>query len=207
MSILSALSYKLVVLGLFPNPQQPGKWRLITDLSSPEGFSINEGIASRLSSLSYTSVDEAVTRVLELGRSTVLAKFDIQGAYRLVPVHPVDRVPLGMKWYGALYVDAALPFGLRLAPKLFTAVADALLWILGSHGVGEGIHYLDNFLILGQTGTDECGRALALGLELCRFLGVTVAIQKTEGPATSLSFLGIVLNTEKMVIQLPQDKI
>ena len=66
--------------------------------------------------------------------------------------------------------------------------------------------YLNDFLILGQTGTDECERDLALSLELCKFLGVTVATQKTEGPATSLSFLGIVLNTDKMVIQLPQDK-
>ena len=152
-------------------------------------------------------MDDAVRRVLELRRGTVLAKFDLQGAYRLVPVHPVDRVLLGMKWDGAVYVDAALPFDLRLAPKLFTAVAYVLLWILGSHGVREGIHYLDDFLILGQAGTDECERALALSLELCKILGVTVATKKTEGPATTLSFLGIVLDTEKMVIRLPQDKL
>ena len=96
-------------------------------------------------------MDEDIRRVLELGRGTVLAKFDIQGAYRLVPVHPVDRVLLGMKRDGAVYVDAALPFGLRLAPKLFTAVVDTLLWILGSHGVREGIHYHDDFLILGPS--------------------------------------------------------
>ena len=108
-------------------------------------------------------------------------KFDLQGAYRLVPVHPVDPVLLGMKWDGAVYVDAALPFGLLSAPKLFTAVADALLWILGSHGVREGIHYLDDFLIRGQAGTDECERTLALSLELCNILGVTVAKKTQRG--------------------------
>ena len=88
--------------GVIPKPHQPGKWRLITDLSSPEGSSINDGIATRLCSLSYTSVDDAVRSVLELWQGTVLAKFDLQGAYRLVPVHPVDRVLLGMKWDGAV---------------------------------------------------------------------------------------------------------
>ena len=39
----------------------------------------------------------------------------------MVPVHPEDRLLLGMPWNRALYVDAALPFGLRSAPKIFNA--------------------------------------------------------------------------------------
>ena len=41
-------------------PHQPGKWRLIVDLSHPKGFSINDGIEAELCSLKYTSVEEAV---------------------------------------------------------------------------------------------------------------------------------------------------
>ena len=104
-------------------------------------------------------------------------------------------------------MDGALPFGLRSAPKLFTAVADALLWIIGSHGVREGIHYLDDFLILGRAGTEECSEGLERSLQLCKNLGVTVAPQKTEGPATALSFLGICLDTDEMIIKLPQEKL
>ena len=33
-------------IGLIPKPHQPGKWRLIVDLSSPRGASVNEAIAS-----------------------------------------------------------------------------------------------------------------------------------------------------------------
>ena len=64
--------------------------------------------------------------VLELGTGTLLAKLDIQNAYRIIPVHPADRRLLGMSWRGHLYVDSVLPFGLQSAPKVFTAVADAL---------------------------------------------------------------------------------
>ena len=193
--------------GVIPKPHQPGKWRLITDLSSPEGFSVNDGITPQLCSVSYSSVDDAVQAVGRLGKGALLAKFDLENAYRLVPVHPVDRLLLGMKWEGDVYIDGALPFGLRSAPKLFTAIADALLWIMGSHGVQEGIHYLDDFLVLGPAGSDMCGRALVTSLDICRELGVTVAPQKTEGPVTSLSFLGILLDTERMELRLPNDKL
>ena len=168
---------------------------------------MNDGITPQLCSVSYSSVDDAVQAVGRLGKGALLAKFDLENAYRLVPVHPVDRLLLGMKWEGDVYIDGALPFGLRSAPKLFTAIADALLWIMGSHGVQEGIHYLDDFLVLGPAGSDMCGRALVTSLDICRELGVTVAPQKTEGPVTSLSFLGILLDTERMELRLPNDKL
>ena len=53
------------------------------------------------------------------------SKIDIKSAYRIVPVHPEDRPLLGMRWQGKIYVDATLPFGLRSAPKIFNALADA----------------------------------------------------------------------------------
>ena len=40
-----------------------GKWRLILDLSSPEGHSLNDGIQESLCSLWYVSVDDAVYAV------------------------------------------------------------------------------------------------------------------------------------------------
>ena len=64
----------------------------------------------------------------------------------MVPVHPDDRRLLGMRWHGDILVDTALPFGLRSAPKVFSAVADALLWAMHQNGVINGLHYLDDFL-------------------------------------------------------------
>ena len=43
--------------GVIPKKYQLGKWRLITDLSYPEGSSVNDAIDPSLCSLSYTSVD------------------------------------------------------------------------------------------------------------------------------------------------------
>ena len=84
--------------GVIPKPHQRGKWRLITDLSSPKGWSVNDGVAPSLCSASYASVDDAVRCILSLGVGALLAKFDMASAYRTVPVHPVDRMLLGMRW-------------------------------------------------------------------------------------------------------------
>ncbi len=155
----------------------------------------------------YVVVDDAVKIIVRLGRGTVLAKFDLESAYRAVPVHPQDRLLLGMTWNGQQYVDGALPFGLRSAPKLFTALADGLLWIMGCHGVRESIHYLDDFLICGPPGSSECGAALASSLSLCRNLGFRIANNKVDGPSTCIPFLGIIIDTEAGVLSLPADKL
>ncbi len=39
---------------------RPNKWRLIVNLSAPEGNSVNDGISKELASLSYVKVDDVV---------------------------------------------------------------------------------------------------------------------------------------------------
>lgn len=80
-------------------------------------------------------MDDAVRAVLGLSKKTEMAKLGIENTYRIVPVHPDDHLLLGMSWKGRVYGDMALPFGLRSAPKLFNAVADALQWIFLENGV------------------------------------------------------------------------
>ena len=106
-----------------------------------------------------------------------------------------------------LLVDGALPFGLRSAPKLFTALADALLWIMGQHGVVHMWHYLDDFLILGPPQSDLCRQHLETNLGLCKRLGIPIATHKLEGPAPGLSFLGIQIDSVSGTLSLPAEKL
>ena len=107
------------LLGLIPKKNKPGKWRMIVDLSSPRGSSINDGISSDVASLQYTSIDDLAALVVSQGKGSYLVKADIQEAYRMVPVHLEDQHLLGVKWNGAVFIDKVLPFGLRSAPKIF----------------------------------------------------------------------------------------
>ena len=125
---LAPVGTQLSHFGVIPKSSQPGKWRLILDLSSPDGRSVNGGIEPELCSLQYLRLDEVVCQIGRWGEGTLLAKMDVASAYRIVPVHPGDRPMLGMQWNGAIFFDTRLPFSLRSAPKPFTALADALQW-------------------------------------------------------------------------------
>ena len=135
--------------GVIPK-SEPGSWRLILDLSYSKGRSVNDGISSEICSLSYMTVDDAARAIITMGQGALLAKVDIKSAYRIIPVHPDDHPLLGMMWKGALYVDSALPFGLRSAPKISTSLADTLEWRLKRMGLQQVFHYLDDFLIVAR---------------------------------------------------------
>ena len=112
-------------IGAIPKGQS-GKWRLITDLSHPAGCSINDANDPDLRSLTYTTVERVAQRVMRSGAGALMAKVDIESAYRLVPVHTQDRTLLGILWEGSMFVDVMLPFGLQSVPKIINAVADAI---------------------------------------------------------------------------------
>ena len=75
-------------IGLIPKGGQTAKFRLIVDLSSPQGASVNDGIDPEFCSLSFSSVDEAVAQVRQCSPGALMAKLDLRSAYRKVPVHP-----------------------------------------------------------------------------------------------------------------------
>ena len=137
----------------------------------------------------------------------MLAKIDIQSAFRLLPVHPEDRHLLTMSWKGEVYIDHCIPFGLQLAPKLFNTLADLLSWAAQKAGVSYLIHYLDDYLTMGPPLSQICQHNVDIFTSLCKGLGVPLATDKLEAPATSLSILGIILNTCRMEIRLPTDKL
>ncbi len=165
-------------IGVTPKGHQQNKWRLIVDLSFPVGGSVNDGISRDLASLSYVKIDDLVNLILALGRNCLLAKLDIKSAFRIVPVHPADRHLLGMRWRDKLYVDSVLSFGLRSAPKIFNALADALEWVLQDHGVRFVRHYLDDFMLMGPPGSNECSQAIEMTNSICELLGVPLAPEK-----------------------------
>ena len=194
-------------IGIIPKKNKPGKWRLIVDLSSPTDASVNDGIQKELCSLSYTSIDAVADKVLSLGKGTFIAKMDIKQAYRMVPVNPTDRWLLGMRWEDQVFVDKTLPFGLRSAPLIFSAIADALAWIMKQRGVSFVDHYIDDFVTLGAPLSMECATNLQIMVSTCKDTGTPVEPDKTEGPSTTITFLGIEIDSIAMELRLPADKL
>ena len=57
----------------------------------------------------------------------------------------MDRHLLATAWRGKSFVEGALPFSLRSAPKIFAALADALEYIIKQMGVEHLWHFLDDY--------------------------------------------------------------
>ena len=175
--------------------------------SLPIGHSVNDGISPELSLLQYAKVDNAVDIIRKLGRGTQLVKLDIKDAYRIVPVHLADYHLLGIEWRGFTYIDWALPFKLRSAPKVFNVVADLIAWVLACKGVNCQLRYLDDFLLIVAHHSQLGHEFLAITPQTLAWLGVPVATHKTEGSTTTLVFLGILIDTNNFELQLLTEKL
>ena len=183
-----------------------GSVRLILDLSSPRGSCVNEGIDPSLYSVKYCSFDDALNLIHINGRSSFMVKADIKHAFRLCPVSPSDWHLLGYSWCNQFYFDFRLPFGSRSSPYIFNSFANLLCWILQSvFAISYIIHYLDDFFIC-HSSFSECLQDKERLIKAFSHLNVPLAEGKLIGPSTTITFLGIEIDTISQTIKLPADK-
>ena len=67
--------------GVIPKKGQPGKWRLIVELSPPNWSSVNDGISPDELTMEYIHVDHIIRMVSQHGPGALMAKFDVAAAY------------------------------------------------------------------------------------------------------------------------------
>ena len=71
----------------------------------------------------------------------------------------------------------------------------------------RGATLSDYFLLVGPASQDHCQNSVRAMLVLCGNLGIPVALDKLEDPASTLTFLGITLDTVNQELRLPADKL
>jgi hypothetical protein len=194
-------------LGLVPK-KEPGEFRVIHHLSFPEGGSINDYIPAQFKAVQYQSIDNAITLIRQLGPGTLLAKTDIENAFKQIPIHPSDFELLGFQFNDLYYYDKTLPFGLSYSCNLFETFSSVLHWILKhKFSVARCVHVLDDFLSIGPPRSSVCYSALMSFYQLAQDIHLPVKSSKTVYPTTSLTFLGLEIDTVLFEIRLPQDKL
>jgi len=188
-------------------PKESGGIRLIHDCSQPEGLSLNDYVRDTFK-LKYQTVKSALEHITP---GCYLAKVDLQSAYRSVGLHPSQSQFTGIKWkfsgekdYTYLY-DRSLPFGAKKSPGIFHRLTQSVRRMMKRRGYTV-IAYLDDFLLIAET-HQQCLDGLNTLLCLLRALGFSIAWNKTEGPTTSLIFLGVLINTNSMSLHLPEQKV
>ncbi len=186
------------------------KKRLIIDLSSPHNSTvpcINSLILLNEFSLRYHDIEQAVELIKITGRGAWLAKLDITSTFKVMPIHPDAWHLFGIRWLGKYYFAVRLTFGCKSSPKIFDMLSEAVCWILSNnYAIPHLIHLLDDFLVVSPPDAIPAAHILTVQ-KVFSELGIPIAQEKTMGPATSIEFLGINLDSVKFQVSLPKEKI
>ena len=197
--------YRCSPLKTVPKKGSANKYRTIHHLSYPHGRSINTSTADWPCPLARFS--HAVDMVRRLGKGCYMAKVDVQAAYRAIPIRPADWPLLGMHWLGQYFFHRTLPFGLRSSCHLWEQYATAAEWIIiNAFGVRNLLHYLDDSFIANAT-EEGCAADLAAVKRAMQDLGIPDAPDKTTGPETRITFLGIQIDSRQMTVSLVQPRL
>ena len=184
-----------------------GSLRPITDCSRPESSSINNYMSSTFHSFTYNSVQDAVS---VLSQGDFMAVVDISSAYRAVNVKGDHATFQGLSWdfgQGPVFLqDNRLCFCLKCAPNIFDSLSRFIVAVAKARGASRVINYLDDFLVLGHD-TDSCLRARDIVTSVIELLGFKVSWKKVTNPDPVTTFLGIQIDSVKMELSLPLEKV
>ena len=93
-----------------------------------------------------------------------------------------------------------------MSPQIFNALTKAVCRIMAHNGHHDVLVYLDDFLIISDS-QEQCNIILTALLKLLRFLGFSINYDKLVSPTKRITFLGVILDSEKMCLELPEDKL
>jgi hypothetical protein len=132
-------------IGVVPK-KEVGQYRLIHHLSYPTDKSINEHIPDELNTVHYSSIDDAIEIILNLGPNATMAKTDISNAFRIIPIHPHDHAVLGIRFNGCFYFDQCLPMRCASSWSIFEECSCVPQWISHTKGsITHIVHVLVDF--------------------------------------------------------------
>lgn len=131
---------------------------------------------------------------------------DLKDAYFHIQIAPHHRRFLRFAFEGVAYQFKVLPFGLALAPRVFTMCMNTALAPLKLSGM-RILNYLDDWLVIARSRSalEEHKHRLLAHLT---GLGLSVNIQKsTLQPRQSITFLGMILDSRTMIANLSEPRI
>ena len=209
-------------------PKAGNKTRLIFHLSynfseEDTGMSVNKGTPKDICRVRYNDLDDVIRKCILMSKKAEvinghkvihIGKTDLSSAFRVLPL----RIGC-FKWMvlkaedprdGKIkfFIDKCLLFGASISCSHYQHFLNSLRHILQfqtGKKMGEITNYLDDFLFIAILKV-LCNQLISAFLRLCSYLNIPVAIEKTEWACTALTFLGILLNGELMVLSLPLEK-
>ena len=184
--------------------------RIIVDLSYPKGNSVNSGIRKKYylgKQLTYTlpGINDIINKLTDTKNKTYLWCIDLARAYRQLRTDPLSVPLLGIIVNNNKYFDIAPPFGCRSSSMACARTTNAVVHLLNDSGYFV-LCYLDDFIGV-ESSYDKALEAYQACLKLLSFLGLDVSSKKCIKPTQNLIWLGYNIDSKRMIIKIPKDKL
>ena len=202
------------VNGIMCRQKPNGSVRIILNLSSPLGNSVNEGIDEKEFPASMSSTTKWLRVLNRAGRGCKMVKVDWSDAYKHVAVREVDLDLQWFSWLGKYFCELCLIFGSKSSVGLYDRLAKLVLFIVCKES-GMPEHMVCQHL-------DDCAAAAPKDSELilcfdevfkevADLLGVKLAPrddpEKSFGPSTAGIVFGVKYDTVEWAWSIPQEKL
>jgi len=189
----------------------PGKYRLIHDLSHGKIFSnsVNNFIDKDEFNSEYLKFVEFCETVRSAGIAAEIWKNDQTDAFRIAPIHPDDIPLLAFSFMGNLYLESRLVFGVTSGPGIFGEIAMLVRMIFQEMFLARRLrNYLDDFLNVTHRNHPIASAVSLIGFkDFALILGIELAADKTLGPSTTMTVLGLEIDTVLQQVRVPPQRL
>lgn len=178
---------------------------LVPKPNGDKRFILNLKRLNKYISTSHFKMEDYRTAAKLMTKNCYMATIDMKDAYFLVPIHNSHKKYLRFDYNGTLYQFNCLPFGLSVAPFVFTKLLKPVIeYLRGRHMIS--VIYLDDIFCIGRN-YDECYQNVVNTKSLLEKLGFLINYEKSSlTPSTETKFLGFLYNSRDMVLKLPKEK-
>ncbi|KAB5587927.1 polyprotein [Ceratobasidium theobromae] len=204
--------FRTAPLGVTEKSSSPGKFRVIQDFSfprnSPDTHSLNSQINTEDFPCTWGFFADVAKAVSTAPHGSEGASFDVDAAYRRIPIHPLDQPYIVVRWEEDYYVDHAVPFGAASSNGLFARCGDAMALLLEKQGFGRIYKWVDDFLII-RTPNPQSPTLLVTENDVYQFadeLGWPWKRSKTKNFDSTFSYLGFTWDLQTRQVHIPEAK-
>lgn len=205
--------FRTAPLGVVPKPNS-NKSRIIQDLSFPRNDPLFASVNSEINSddfpCEWGTFAQCYFLVVKAPPGSQVAVFDVDSAYRNIPVHPEDQHHFCIAWDNKFYIDHCVAFGSASSAGLFGRVADCFVAIMRSFGAQQILKWVDDIIFfrypINSSRPYSYSYHAQLVFDSANRLGLPWSSHKFHDFSDSFTYLGFLWSIPERTVQLPQQK-
>jgi hypothetical protein len=193
-----------------------GKLRVIQDHSFPRNdpnkASINSMIDTSAFEYDWASFSQCYLYVANAPPGTQASVFDVEGAFRNMPIAPEDRKYVAVCHNELVHLDGACSFGSSSSPGIFDRAADAIVAIFRFLLIYYLLRWVDDFIffrqprILSPSGPWSYSYDESLIWSTAKELGWPWSVKKHIPFAHTFPYIGFVWDLDNKTVRIPKEK-